>query len=120
MSIQHAAVILPCHSWDDFPTHLGDEAAAELLSAWTALWHPAILAATGKLPGWHQAEEPPDPAAFEGELILVPPVSRARMPGDWCDRLAATAPKNPLPVDDRRLAGPDRGHDACSRGSECE
>jgi alpha-mannosidase len=99
MSIQRAAVILPCNSWDDFPTHLGDQAAAELLSAWTALWHPAVIAATGRLPGWHQAEEPPDPASFEGELILVPPPSRVRMPGDWCERLAATAPKNPPPVE---------------------
>jgi alpha-mannosidase len=99
MTIRRASVILPCQSWDDFPTHLGNQASAELLAAWTGLWHPALLALTERLPGWHQAEEPPDPAAFEGELVLVPPPSRQRMPSDWCDRLRATAPANPAPVE---------------------
>ncbi len=99
MTIRRASVILPCQSWDDFPTHLGDEAAAELLAAWTALWHPAVLATTSRVPGWHPAEEPPDPASLENELVLVPPPSRERMPGDWCDRLRATAPNNPPPVE---------------------
>jgi alpha-mannosidase len=99
MTIRRASVILPCSSWDEFPTHLGNQASAELLAAWTTLWHPLLLAATEKLPGWHQAEEPPDPASFEGELVLVPPPSRQRMPSDWSDRLRATAPTNPAPVD---------------------
>src|SRR4051794_15941824 len=99
MTIRRASVILPCRSWDDFPTHLGNQASAELLAAWTALWHPALLDTTEQLPGWHQAEEPPDPASLEGELVLVPPPSRQRMPSDWCDRLRATTPTNPAPVD---------------------
>jgi alpha-mannosidase len=99
MSIRRASVILPCQSWDDFPTHLGNQASAELLAAWTSLWHPALLAATGRLPGSHQAEEPPDPASLEGELVLVPPPSRQRMPSDWCDRLRMTSPQNPAPVE---------------------
>lgn len=99
MPIRHASLILPCSGWDDFPTHLGDEASAELLSAWTALWHPALIAATERLPGWHRADEPPDPSSLENELVLVPPPSRQRMPSDWCDRLRATAPNNPPPVE---------------------
>ncbi len=99
MTIRRASLILPCHGWDDFPTHLGDEASAEFLAAWTSLWHPAIMATTGHLPGWHQAEEPPDPGELDGELVLVPPPSRERMPSDWCDRLRATAPANPAPVE---------------------
>lgn len=99
MPIRAASLILPCSGWDDFPTHLGDEASAELLSAWTALWHPALIATTERLPGWHRADEPPDPASLENELVLVPPPSRQRMPSDWCDRLRATAPNNPPPVE---------------------
>ncbi len=99
MSIRRVSVILPCQSWDDFPTHLGNQASAELLAAWTSLWHPALLAATGRLPGWHQAEEPPDPASLEGELVLVPPPSRQRMPSDWCERLRMTSPQNPAPIE---------------------
>lgn len=99
MTIRRASVILPCSTWDDFPTHLGNQASAELLAAWTALWHPALLAITERLPGWHQAEEPPDPAEIAGELVLVPPPSRQRMPSDWCDRLRAAAPESAGPVE---------------------
>ncbi len=98
MTIRRALLILPCRRLDDFPTHLTGERASELLAAWTALWHPALIAATGRLPGWHAADEPPDPAGFDGELVLVPGVSRQCLAGDWCDRLAATSPRNPPPV----------------------
>lgn len=99
MTILRASLILPCRGLDDFPTHLAGESAAELLAAWTALWHPSLIAATERLPGWHPADEPPDPATLEGELVLVPLVSRQRMASDWCDRLRATAPQNPPPVE---------------------
>lgn len=99
MTLKRVSVILPGKGWDEFPTHLGNEAAAELLAAWTTLWHPTLLAATGSLPGRHQAEEPPDPASLDGELVLVPRPSRDRMPADWCDRLRATSPNNPPPVE---------------------
>lgn len=99
MTLTRVSVLLPGKGWDDFPTHLGNDAAAELLAAWTTAWHPALLAETGCLPVWHQAEEPPDPAALENELVLVPRPSRDRMPADWCDRLRATSPKNPPPVE---------------------
>lgn len=99
MTIRRASLILPGHGWEDFPTHLGDQSAAELLAAWTALWHPALVAVTGHLPGWHWADELPDPATLEGELVLVPPPSSHRMPSDWCDRLRATGPINPPPLE---------------------
>jgi alpha-mannosidase len=99
MTLRRVSTILPCHSWEDFPTYLEGAAAAELLVAWTAAWHPAIVAATERAPDWHPADEPPDPGSLEGELVLVPPPSRVRMPGDWCERLRATAPKNPPPVE---------------------
>ncbi len=99
MTIRRSSLILPCHGWDDFPTHLTGSTAAELLTAATALWHPALIHATQGLPGWHPADEPPDPASLEGELVVVPPVSRERMAPDWCDRLRATSPRNPPPVE---------------------
>ena len=99
MPIRCSSVILPCQGWEDFPSHLGDQPAAELLAAWTALWHPALLAATGSLPTWHSADEPPEPTTLDGELVVVPPPSRERMASDWCDRLRATSPLNPSPVE---------------------
>src|SRR5689334_23246669 len=99
MTIRRASVILPCRGFDDFPTHLVGPGAADLLAAVTGLWHPALIHATQALPGWHPAEDPPDPGELEGELVVLPSSSRERIPADWADRLRATAPRNPAPVD---------------------
>src|SRR6185436_16482073 len=99
MPIRRASLIIPAARLEDFPTHLTGPPAAELLAAWTAVWHPLLIHATGALPRWHSADEPPEPDSLEGELVLVPPISRQRMAGDWCDRLRATAPRNPPPVE---------------------
>ena len=48
----HLDLILPCHSLEDFPTHLVGEFAEGILANWTARWHPVILAATGEPPHW--------------------------------------------------------------------
>src|SRR4051812_19320777 len=99
MTIRHASVMLPARELDDFPTHLTGEAATDLLAAWTAVWHPALIHATQELPGWHPAGEPPDPAALEGELVVIPSASRQQMPPDWIERVRATSPRNPMPVE---------------------
>lgn len=98
MPLCRTSLTLPCLRLEDFPTHLSGRAASELLAAWTALWHPALLAQTGCLPGWHPADAPPDPDALDGELVLVPSACNARLPSGWCDRLRATGPRNPPPV----------------------
>ena len=99
MTIRRASVILPGHGLEDFPTHLADQAAAELLAAVTALWHPSLIHATQALPGWHSADEPPDPATLGrragAHAAGEPPANGS----DWCDRLRATAPRNPPPVE---------------------
>ena len=99
MTIRRTSLLLPCRRLDDFPSHLTGQAAADLLAGWTCLWHPSLLHATGGLPGWHPTDEPPDPNTLDGELIVIPSVSRPRLPSDWCDRLRATAPQNAPPVD---------------------
>src|SRR3954467_12988810 len=99
MTIRRASVMLPASQLEDFPTHLTGEAAADLLAAWTAVWPPALIHATQQLPGWHPASEPPDPAALEGELVVIPSAGRQQMPPDWSDRLHATSPRNPAPID---------------------
>jgi alpha-mannosidase len=101
MTIRRASVMLPASELEEFPTHLTGEAAADLLAAWTAVWHPAIIHVTGQLPAWHPASEPPDPAALEGELVVIPSASREQMPPDWTDRLRATSPRNPMAVEAR-------------------
>jgi alpha-mannosidase len=52
-------VLFPCHTLDDFPTWLEEPEADGLLAAWTAAWHPAVVAATGGPPGWASVDLPP-------------------------------------------------------------
>ena len=71
MHAERIAVFLPCHSLDDFPTWLGEPEADDLLAAWTAAWHPALIAAVGSPPRWASVEVPPtDHAPLLG---FVPP-----------------------------------------------
>ena len=74
--ISDITVLFPCHSLDDFPTHLRGSEAEGLLSAWTAVWHPALLAAVGKTPIWHRADEPPQECA--DRLLIVSESCRTR------------------------------------------
>ena len=99
MTIRRASVILPCRGFDDFPTHLAGPGAADLLASLTGLWHPALIHATQAIPGHHRVEDPPDPSELEDELVVIPSSSRERIAPDWADRVRATAPRNPSPVD---------------------
>jgi alpha-mannosidase len=75
--------ILPCRSRDDVSEPRSAAQAEELLSAWTALWHPAVLAAAGTMPHWVAAASPPDDPA--DHLILLPPTAEPMLPDDWLD-----------------------------------
>ena len=73
-------VLFPCHTLDDFPTWLTEPEADALLAAWTAAWHPAVIAAAGCRPGWASVDlRPPD-----GDRVGIVPA--------FCDdRFAAQA-----------------------------
>jgi len=71
-------VFLPCHSLDDFPTWLDDREADGLLAAWTAAWHPALIAAVGSPPAWASVDLPVPQAPVLGIV-----------PAEWDDRFAA-------------------------------
>jgi hypothetical protein len=76
MHPERIVVFLPCHSLDDFPTWLDEREADGLLAAWTAAWHPALIAEVGSAPGWASVETPPpDPASLLG---IVPPACEDR------------------------------------------
>ncbi len=68
-------VFLPCHTLDDFPTWLDEAEAEALLTAWTAAWHPAVIAAAGSRPGWASVDLPPP--ADDG-VGIVPPFCEDR------------------------------------------
>jgi len=69
MTSTAVTVFLPCHTLDDFPTWLEEAEADELLTAWTAAWHPAVIAAAGGRPGWASVDLRP-PA--DGRVGVVP------------------------------------------------
>ena len=74
------SVLLPCHSPEDFPSWLEGDEARDLLDAWTAAWHPSLIALAGGIPAWESLERPPDDR--EATLFFVP--------ASFDDRLAGT------------------------------
>mgnify|MGYP000961140885 CR=1 FL=1 len=75
------AALLPCYSVDDLELERREEDAEQLLGAWSALWHPALLLASGSLPNWHPAGSPPTELA--DHLILVPDCCQPQLPENW-------------------------------------
>ena len=69
MKFDEVIVLLPCQSLEEFPSHLQGADAEGLLAGWSAIWHPALLAATGRLPTWRKAEAA---ETMAGKLIVVP------------------------------------------------
>lgn len=57
MEPKSAYLILPGHSFDDFPTDQTEADADAILSAWTGLWHPQLIAQIGSVPEWKRVEE---------------------------------------------------------------
>ena len=84
MKFSDLVVLLPCTSLEDLPLDWQPAEAEEILSAYSALWHPRLVASAGSMPRWARAEDPPQ--GPEGALIVVPPVCQSRLPADWLSR----------------------------------
>ncbi|MCE9630726.1 MAG: hypothetical protein K8S94_08460 [Planctomycetia bacterium] len=78
MPPERTTVFLPCHTLDDFPTWLDEAESDDLLAAWTAAWHPCLIAAVGAPPLWASIDLP---VAGGPQLGIVP--------ATWDDRFAA-------------------------------
>ena len=78
MKFEELLVLLPCHSFEDFPIHNEGEEAEGLLAAWSGLWHPAFIASAGKIPTYCRADSPPD--ALANRMLVVPSASAKEMP----------------------------------------
>jgi alpha-mannosidase len=87
MKVSELAVLLPCHSLEDFPVYHEGAEADQLLAAWCSLWHPALLAAAGTVPVMHRVDMPPE--LLEGRLIAVPPFCVDRLPAGYVARAEA-------------------------------
>jgi alpha-mannosidase len=60
-AIEHCVTLIPCHTLEDFPSYLEETAARSLLAAWTAPWHPRLIAMIGRLPSWARVDSVPEP-----------------------------------------------------------
>ncbi len=87
MESGHVYLLLPCHSLEDFPIDDRDTDADQLLTYWTAPWHPAIITSTSCPPKWHRMDDLPQ--EFSDVVLLVPRVSRTAMPVDLPDQAAS-------------------------------
>lgn len=99
---QEICVFFPCHTLEDFPTHLRDDSAEGILAAWTAPWHPAVIAATGAIPTWHRADTPP--VELKHRLLLIPSASESRLPSDLNGRMADAIDCHRISVSTREIA----------------
>ncbi|HZZ72594.1 MAG TPA: hypothetical protein VFE24_10090, partial [Pirellulales bacterium] len=78
MKFEELLVLLPCHSFEDFPIHNEGDEAEGLLAAWSGMWHPAFLAAASKIPSYCRADSPPE--ALANRLLVVPSASAKELP----------------------------------------
>lgn len=91
MVIEELVVLLPCHSLEDFPVHHEGEEAEGLLAGWSALWHPALIAACDKIPLWFRADAPPENP--RPRIIVVPQVCDSLLLTGWPTRAKAEGAK---------------------------
>jgi alpha-mannosidase len=84
MRFNDLVILLPCQSLEDFSLDRDAADAEQLLSAYSALWHPALMASAQTMPRWVRAEDPPQEPA--GHLVMLPGSSEGRLPADWLGR----------------------------------
>ena len=70
-------ILLPCHRLEDFPTDVVGKQAENLLTTWTVLWHPQLIASARSALQWFPAEE--TPTELESALVMVPTLSATRL-----------------------------------------
>ncbi len=82
MKFNQLAVLLPCTSLENFDLQRSEHDSGQVLAAWSALWHPLLVSAVGRIPRWLPAAAPPDPA---GHLVVVPDCCEASLPEGWLE-----------------------------------
>ncbi|MCL2305127.1 MAG: hypothetical protein FWC43_07260 [Planctomycetaceae bacterium] len=74
-------VLLPCYSLESLSLERDSAEVNQLLSAWSALYHPALLEKEGKLSRWESATNPLKETKIT--LAVVPPCCDSSVPADW-------------------------------------
>lgn len=87
MKFQELTILLPCHSLEDFPIYPVGEEAQGLLAGWSAIWHPALIAAAQSGPAWGRIDYPPE--QLQDRLLVVPSAGAGQLPAGYPQRVAA-------------------------------
>ncbi|MDO4586164.1 MAG: hypothetical protein Q4C95_02590 [Planctomycetia bacterium] len=81
-------VLLPCYSLEDFSLYRSSEESDEIFSAWSALYHPALIEKMNKIPRWEPAGNPMSGRSYS--LILIPPCCESKIPASWLKEVEAS------------------------------
>lgn len=83
MTFKDVLILLPCQSLENLSLDQSDENAEELLTAWSAPFHPAIVATAERTHRWMAAANPPDANTLENALVFLPKTSESLLPEKW-------------------------------------
>jgi alpha-mannosidase len=81
MTFDRLFVLVPCQGLENFNLDRQEDEAEQLLSAWSVLWHPQLLANARIIPNWMPATTPP--MDLSGHLIIVPDCCESSLPDGW-------------------------------------
>lgn len=88
MNLANLTVVLPCHSLEDLSLDRSSVEAEQILSAWSAFYHPALIVKFRGPPGWRGVLNAPSPPT--GHLVVVPPCCEHDLPSGWLQSSAET------------------------------
>lgn len=77
-------ILYPGYSFETLSTDRTADDARQLLTAWSAAFHPALLEKFEEIPAWESASVPP--YDISKQPILIPPCSESYMQDDWFER----------------------------------
>ena len=81
MQINRLLVLLPCHSLENLEIERSAAEAEQILSAWTALYHPALVSAAHAMPAWLSANMATQD--LSDCLVVLPECSTPLLPEGW-------------------------------------
>jgi hypothetical protein len=73
--------LIPCYSLEDFSLYRQASEVDEIFSAWSALYHPALVAHFGEAPRWEAAGSPS--TGKTRRLVVVPPCAEYLVSRTW-------------------------------------
>ncbi len=73
--------LIPCYSLEDFSIYRQASEVDEIFSAWSALYHPALVAHFGDAPRWEAAGSPS--TGKQRRLVVVPPCAEYLVSRSW-------------------------------------